>query len=271
MGKGFLAKYNGSRMPIRENITDTEMQLETSHESALCPVCGQQDISFLPLPDYYRKNAHRHGYAHFGKGEMTSQLTYSCTNCGASDRERLYALWFDQQLSKGFFQNATKIIHFAPEAALSEKLKQLNLFDYNTADLQMENADYKVDMMDMPFNGESYDFFICSHVLEHVENDDQAIKELYRITRKGGGGILMVPISVGLDKTIEDSTVKDEGNRWRFFGQNDHVRLYAHDDYVKKIKNNGFIVEELGESYFGEKVFRELGLKNTSILYVVTK
>jgi SAM-dependent methyltransferase len=271
MGKGFFAKFNGSRMPIKENITATEAPLETSHESALCPVCGEQDIFFLPLPDYYRENAQRHGYAHFGKGEMTSLLTYSCSNCGASDRERLYALWIDQHMAKGLFTKTTTLIHFAPEEALSKKLRQINLFDYKTADFLMENVDCNVDMMDMPLKDESYDFFICSHVLEHVGSDDQAIRELYRITKKGGSGILMAPIIVGLDKTIEDPAVKDEANRWRLFGQNDHVRLYAHDDYVKKIRNNDFLIEELGERYFGKKVFRSLGLKRTSILYVVTK
>jgi SAM-dependent methyltransferase len=258
-------------MPIKKNITATEVQLETSHETALCPVCGQQDISFLPLPDYYHENAQRHGYAYFGKGEMTSLQTYSCSHCGASDRERLCALWIDQKISKSFFPKNTTLIHFALEAALSRKLKQLNFFDYNTADLLMENVDYKIDMMDMPFKDESYDFFICSHVLEHVDRDDQAIRELHRITRNGGAGILMSPIVVGLDKTIEDPSVKDEANRWRLFGQNDHVRLYAHDDYVNKIGSNGFLVEELGERYFGKKVFHSLGLKSTSILYVVTK
>lgn len=135
----------------------------------------------------------------------------------------------------------------------------------------MDDVDYKVDMMNMPFEDESFDFFICSHVLEHVESDDQAIKELYRITKQGGRGILMAPIAVGLEKTIEDPSVIDEVGRWRLFGQNDHVRLYAHDDYVNKIRSHGFRVEELGEKYFGEKVFRSLGLKSTSILYVVSK
>ncbi|WP_081346601.1 class I SAM-dependent methyltransferase [Nitrosospira multiformis] len=202
---------------------------------------------------------------------MTSHETYACTNCGASDRERLYALWIDQQIEKNFFPKSTHTIHIAPEAVLSGKLKSLDLFDYKTADLLMGAVDYKVDMMNMPFDDESFDFFICSHVLEHVENDSQAIKELYRITKPGGCGILMAPIIVGLEKTVEDPSVKDEAGRWRLYGQNDHVRLYAHDDYVHKIQSNGFHVEELGESYFGKKVFHSLGLKRTSILYVVSR
>lgn len=202
---------------------------------------------------------------------MLSLDAYTCTHCGASDRERIYALWIDQQIEKKLFTKSTRAIHFAPEAALSGKLKGLALFNYKTADLLMEDVDYKVDMMDMPFDDESFDFFICSHVLEHVDSDDQAIKELYRIIKPGGCGILMAPIIVGLEKTVEDPSVKDEAGRWKLYGQNDHVRLYAHDDYVNKIRSHGFRVEELGESYFGEEVFRTLGLTPTSILYVVNK
>ncbi len=240
-------------------------------QSGWCPVCGNKPVTFLPLPDFYRDNAQRQGFVHFGKGEMTSHETYTCSSCGASDRERLYALWIDQQIGKEYFARGGRLIHFAPEAALSRKLRELGFFDYTTADLLMDDVDHQVDMMAMPFGADSFDFFICSHVLEHVESDDRAIRELYRVTKQGGSGILMVPIVVGLDKTIEDPGVVDEAGRWRLYGQNDHVRLYSHGDYVKKIRSNGFQVDQLGEGYFGEEVFRALGLKRTSILYVVSK
>ena len=236
-----------------------------------CPICGNKQASFAPLPEFYLDNARLHGFAHFGKGEMISLEAYACTNCGASDRERIYALWIDQQIEKNLFTKSTRVIHFAPEAALSGKLKGLDFEDYKTADLLMDHVDCKVDMMNMPFDGKSFDFFICSHVLEHVVSDDQVIKELFRITKPGGSGILVAPIIVGLEKTVEDPSVKDEAGRWRHYGQNDHVRLYAHDDYVNKIRCHDFRVEELGENYFGKKVFRALGLTRTSILYVVSK
>jgi len=236
-----------------------------------CPVCGCKQASFALLPEFYRENAHRYGFEHFNNEEMLSVDAYTCASCGASDRERIYALWIDQQIERNFFPKITRTIHFAPEAALSVKLKRIDLFDYKTADLLMDHVDFKVDMMDMPFDNEGFDFFICSHVLEHVDSDDRAIKELYRITKPGGCGILMVPIILGLEKTVEDPSVKDEAGRWRLYGQGDHVRLYAHDDYIKKIRSHCFRVEELGETYFGEEVFRKVGLTRTSILYVVIK
>lgn len=237
-----------------------------------CSVCGTKNVTFEPLSDFYRINATRHGYVHFGKGEMTALDTYSCGKCGASDRERLYAHWIVTTFTNNRAMLRGKAIHFAPENALSTFLRQSKIFgDYQTADLSMGGVDHKIDLMNLPFAAESYDFFICSHVLEHVFDDYAAICELFRVTKSGGCGILMAPIIVGLPKTIEDPSITDENERWRLFGQNDHVRLYSHGDYVARIQASGFELQQLNESYFGSRLFTKLGLKSTSILYVVSK
>lgn len=241
------------------------------HYSTYCPVCNKQGMPFSPLPDFYRENAEKYGYKYFGFGEMTALETYLCSVCGSSDRERLYALWLDQEIKKGMVGRGASLIHFAPEHALSQKIKSLGYFDYHTADVMMEGVDHVINLMNLPFNDNSFDFFICSHVLEHVEDDDLAIRELFRITKKGGCGILVAPIIVGLEKTIENPSIETEEGRWRYFGQNDHVRLYAHNDYVKRIKKQGFMLEELGIKHFGKHIFKRLGLKKTSILYIVQK
>jgi len=236
-----------------------------------CPVCDSRPTAFLPLSEHYIEQWQQHGFPYADAGEMTPLDTYSCPDCGASDRERLYALWIKQQIAKKTFFGGARLIHFAPEACLSKQLRALNFFDYASADLMMAEADHQIDITDMLFADEQLDFFICSHVLEHVDSDDKAISELYRILKTGGLGILMVPIVVGLEKSQEDITLKDEAERWRLFGQNDHLRIYAHDDYVNKLQQHGFSVEQLDQAYFGAEVFQSLGLKPTSILYIVTK
>ncbi|MDD3596410.1 class I SAM-dependent methyltransferase [Sulfuricurvum sp.] len=234
-----------------------------------CPICKNTDIQFRPLPDFYRIQAEKHGYQYFGQGEMTAHETYSCSKCGASDRERLYGYWLEQKLQT--CSTKLNILHIAPESGLSTLLQKQSCLNYKTADLMMDNVDYKIDMMAMPIEDNSIDCFICSHVLEHVENDDKAMKELYRILSPGGWGILMVPICTTIEHTLEDASHISEAERWKHYGQNDHVRLYAHDDYVKKIKEHGFKLTEYGEEYFGIETFKGLGLKQTSILYIVEK
>lgn len=135
----------------------------------------------------------------------------------------------------------------------------------------MPKVDFHVDLQNLPFKNDTYDFFICSHVLEHVADDRKAIGELYRITKPGGSGLLMAPICMDIDQTIEDPLIESESERWRLFGQNDHVRLYSHNDYVARIEEAGFSLRQMTRDDFGEDVFRRLGLQSTSILYVVSK
>ena len=246
--------------------------LDLINAKSYCPVCETKNVAFHPLPDFYCVNAERYGYTYFGKGEMTALETYSCEKCGASDRERLYAYWLANSFTNHNDSRTCKAIHFAPDNALSMFLRKSSFFDeYQTADLLMTEVDYKVDIMNLPFPAESYDFFLCSHVLEHLADDYAAIRELFRIIKKGGKGLLMAPIVVGLPETLEDPSITDESERWRLFGQNDHVRLYSHDDYVKRIESCGFDLQQLDKSYFGRWLFNKLGLKSTSVLYVVSK
>lgn len=233
-----------------------------------CPVCKQANVTFAAIPEFYRENARRHGFVHYGQGEMTAHDSYTCTRCGATDRERLYVYWMEQEVAAGRLRQGAKVMHFAPEQAMSRLIRGSRFFDYATADLVMKGVDYQVDLMDIPFADDAYDFFICSHVLEHVADDGKAIRELRRITRGGGCGILMAPIIVGIEHTLEDPGVTDDAGRWRLYGQNDHVRLYAHDDYVRKIEDNGFSVDQYGIDYFGAEAYAAMGLKLSSILYI---
>jgi SAM-dependent methyltransferase len=267
-GPGIFFAMAKTHHDAADNGGDTRSAL---NQTTYCPVCNSSHVTFLPIPEFYREQAQIHGYKFFGQGEMISVDTYSCSNCGASDRERIYSFWIDQQIESGAFQGKLRTIHFAPEPALSNKLSKMEYLEYITADLLMDTVHYKMDIANMPFRDGSFDFFICSHVLEHVENDDQAIEELYRITRNGGVGILVAPVCLALEKTCEDPRITDEAGRWRMFGQSDHVRLYAHDDFTRKIRAHGFQLDELGASYFGDQVFRSLGLKSTSILYIARK
>ena len=122
--------------------------------------------------------------------------------------------------------------------------------------------------MDMNLYGDSsVDFFICSHVLEHVEDDRKALRELYRILRQGGQGILIVPIILTIDEIDEDPYVTDEAERWRRFGQFDHVRIYSKPGFLKS-GGGGFTTTQLG-SKTSEGDIQEHAISDQSVLYIV--
>ena len=240
-----------------------------------CPVCSRRIKRFQPLPEFYFNNAKQHDYRYTGQAETLNYHDYSCPLCGASDRDRLYALYIKDYLAKT--DRAIKIVDFAPSAPFSRFI--LNMIalsgqnsSYRTADLSMEGVDDKVDVTDMRlYDDNQFDFFICSHILEHVSDDRKAISELYRILKPQGLGILVVPIVLGLAEIDEDPSVIVESERWRRFGQYDHVRLYSKDGFIKRVKEAGFLIHQYGKEYFGEKLFVQSGITCQSVLYVVEK
>lgn len=247
-----------------------ERVLELVARRLFCPVCSKRIKRFLPLPAEYEANARRYGYPHFGKGETINIAHYSCPRCGASDRERLYALYLGQRAVSQTPGLPPRLLHFAPEPALSEYLRRLGAFDYRTTDIKGDGVDDRADITQMGlYPDATFDAFLCSHVLEHVSDDAAALRELYRILKPGGWGVLMVPLIPYLDATLEIPAAT-EAERWRLFGQGDHVRLYAKGDFLHRISQVGFRVEQLGVDHFGRKVFERCGIAIGSILYVVS-
>jgi 2-polyprenyl-3-methyl-5-hydroxy-6-metoxy-1,4-benzoquinol methylase len=117
----------------------------------------------------------------------------------------------------------------------------------------------------------SFDFIICSHVLEHVPSPEEALKEIFRVMRTDAKAIIMVPLFWDVKATIEDPAHTTDALRLKYYGQDDHVRLFARHDFLHRLKNAGFHVDELRPSEFEEKEVRENAISDNSILYVCTK
>ncbi len=237
----------------------------------LCPVCDQL-VHFRPLDPEYVSQFERANCIHpLESFETLNVVEYSCPSCGASDRDRLYALFFKHSRAQAKSKPA-RLLDFAPAAALSRFLRSLPQTEYRSADLSSDLADDHVDISDMGvYRDQSFDIFICSHVLEHVRDDRKALAELFRILTPGGWGIVMVPLPLALTATLEDSTHTLEEDRWKFYGQGDHVRMYAKEDFLDRLKSAGFEVAERAVSYFGRNVFEQHGIDPRSVLYVVGK
>ncbi len=241
-----------------------------------CPVCAHRVSRFEPLSPAFVVTAQQHGFNYtVDEAETCNAAHYACPFCGAADRERLYALYLHDYLSAP--AAGQRIIDFAPSAPLTRFIRRritqaAPQSSYRTADLFRADVDDKIDITDMrDYPAGAFDFFICSHVLEHVADDRAALRELHRILTPGGRGILVVPIVLTIDEIDEDPTVTDPAERWRRFGQDDHVRLYSKQGFLARVRAAGFVVHELDREAFGAETFARHGISDQSVLYVVEK
>jgi SAM-dependent methyltransferase len=197
-----------------------------------CPVCGHRFARFKD--DWNRPNA-------------------ICWRCGAHERHRALALYLDRHPE--LFAGATSLLHFAPEWGIARRARAIPGIRYVTADLDPRGVDLQLDITRIALADEAFDAIICSHVLEHVEDDRAAIGELFRVLTPGGWAIVMVPLDLGRSVTHEDPAIRTPEDRRREYLQHDHVRLYALD-IADRLAAAGFTVtsERLTEELSASEV-----------------
>ncbi|MCK5677275.1 MAG: methyltransferase domain-containing protein [Flavobacteriaceae bacterium] len=167
--------------------------------------------------------------------------------------ERHRLLWLYLKNKTDFFTAKKKVLHMAPEQCFLDIFKKLKNIDYTTADLYSPIVDIKADILNLPFEDNSFDIILCNHVLEHIEDDHKAMTELYRVLKPKGMGIFQIPQDLNLEKTYEDFSITSAEERKKHFGQYDHVRVYG-KDYFDRLRNVGFKVDEVDYSKTISKV-----------------
>lgn len=248
-----------------------EEQLKGSY---MCPVCGKSVRFFNHLPYFYLKFNEMYPRVQSKNfSETMNSHAYTCPHCGATDRDRLYAMFLEQRFAElEKTQRQYRFLDVAPSKPLQNFIQRHVFIQYRSADLYMDDVDDKVDIMNMDiYQDGQFDAILCSHVLEHVEDDRKAMAELYRVLDSDGFAIVVVPIDLMLETDFEDKNIVSEADRWRYFGQNDHVRAYSKRGFIAKLEETGFVVHQYDEKYFGAWEFRNKGVEPHSVLYVVTK
>ena len=105
--------------------------------------------------------------------------------------------------------------------------KKANGYDYG-------NCVLRKDLTRLPgafYN--HFDIIICNAVLEHIENDIEAIGNIWMALNPNGTAFITVPIYMDLPT---HEKYKSRYNRIKYYGQYDHVRLYGGDIVEKFAK-----------------------------------
>lgn len=214
-----------------------------------CPCCqGKFDV-FLDFGIKKRKNVR-------------------CPKCLSLERHRL--LWLFLKNETNILVEKLSVLHIAPEHCIERNLKGRKNIDYISVDLTSPQAMLKADITKMPFGDNTYDVFICSHVLEHVVEDIKAMKELFRVLKPGGWGVLQIPFDPNQEETIQSLNLSPE-KRVRLFGHPEHVRAYGRD-FVDKLESINFQVKSCNyPKELGSKAIKKYRLSPRQYVFYCEK
>jgi SAM-dependent methyltransferase len=188
-----------------------------------CNICGVNGVNFEDYPLIAEESFYE-THKMIGAGYRKNSI---CPVCSSVDRYR-WVYWVMQNKTDILTKQNT-VLHFAPEAPIYKILAKQSNIDYYPCDLYPTYGMHKVDVTDIPYRDDFFDYVIINHVLEHIADEKQALCELFRVLKPNGTVIISVPICRNLEKTFEDSRISTKEDRLKYYGQEDHVRLYGLD------------------------------------------
>lgn len=136
-------------------------------------------------------------------------------------------------------RGAMRVLELAPKACFTRFCETQPGWQYVSSDLASPTAMVRGDLRTMPFAANSFDVIVCMHVLEHIHEDGPSFREIGRLLKPDGIGVICVPLH-GYD-TQEGAPPSE----WlRLYGQEDHVRFYGLD-IEKRMQQNGLTVRRI--------------------------
>jgi SAM-dependent methyltransferase len=186
----------------------------------LCSCCGYGG-AFVPGPNN-RPNA-------------------GCPQCASLERHRFLQLvgpslchyWIPE--TRHGRTMAIEVAPCGPTAAFRNMFDRTLTIDADP-DADGRTVDMVASLVDLPVDDATADVMLILHVLEHIPDDRQAMREIARVLMPHGVAVLQVPLSGRL--TTDEGEVGSVEERIARFGQADHVRFYG-DDFFERLSEAG--------------------------------
>lgn len=148
-----------------------------------------------------------------------------CPRCESLPRHRYLSFWLTREF-KLENKNGAALV-FAPEKAMTSFWANApGLTAYRIDKETTRGIDVRADVGHLPVKSNSIDLIWCHHVLEHIEDDHAAMRELHRVLRPGSGDLIVsVPMS-SAPTTVEYGFADPmDSGHWRAYGEDFQTRL----------------------------------------------
>lgn len=176
------------------------------------------------------------------KGKVNLRKNAECPNCGSLERTRVLDFYLHNETGL-YTKKGLKVLHFAPELCLYNALNQLDV-EYIDGDINPDLARHVVDVTNIPYPDNYFDYIICSHVLGHVPDEAKALSELKRVINTKGTILIMSLIDHQKEQTYEDACLTTPEEKLKHYTEPDLCRLYGRD-FRNRLENAGFSVSEI--------------------------
>lgn len=123
-------------------------------------------------------------------------------------------------MATDFFKDDVPVVEVAPMRSFQRYVLLNKSGGYVSFDLD-RFAMERGDITKMRFANDSLEYFLASHVLEHVPAEGAALREIHRVLRPGGVAILQVPLDQSVEYSYEYSQPDPR--------EVNHVRRYGRD------------------------------------------
>ncbi|MBC2714885.1 MAG: class I SAM-dependent methyltransferase [Desulfobacteraceae bacterium] len=251
--KLFLRKLNWRFFYLNLKIRNFARGRKTSPK-VFCPISETFFDEFVPL------------FKAYDPGLSTCEQPRISPDSGARDGLRLQWLYLKNETE--LFKSNIRLLHFGPEYGFYKRFITMDNIRYFPVDKNNRKYSRDVgyaDLAGLDFQTDAFDMIICNHILEHVDDDKQAIREMYRVLKPGGTAIITVPIDHSRSRSHEDASITNPKDREREFGQWDHLRYYGLD-FHQKLASKGFTVKTVyyAKTFSSEDVAK-FGLVNEPV------
>jgi len=165
-----------------------------------------------------------------------------------------------------FTAGGLRILAVAPDPFL-ERLGRQGAHEYLSIDLSPGKAMAVMDLTHLELPNRDRDLVVAFHVLEHIEDDGAALREIRRVMTDSGRGVIEVPLQG--DETDEQFMRAAPDIRAAAYGQADHVRLYGRRDFEDRLRRADLAPEAvIVRERFAERMTRA-GLDPNEVFYIV--
>lgn len=199
-------------------------------------------------------------------GNLGLRKNIKCPHCLSLERTRILCMYIKNEIFKSGIQ-PMRVLHFAPVKGLKDFLKNSPYVStYIDADLNPNVAIYQADMTRMPYEDNSFDLLICSHILYCIPEDRKAMQEIHRVLRPGGKALIVDTIEGDTTRELSHLPAQELKD---VYGDEATCRVYGRDitdilgsyglkahiiDYVKQLSPEFIEKECLSEAFDSEIV-----------------